>query len=267
MGDAQTIRLSRRKSFDEVAELYDRVRPTYPDSVFDDLITLTDIPDGGRILEIGCGTGQATRTLAERGYEIVCVELGERLAAVAQRRLMAFPNVEIVNAAFEIWEPARAEFDAVVAFTAFHWIDPDVRYAKPARLLARNGALAVVGTKHVLPIGGDEFWVEVQADYHAVVPSDENRPPPPPNEVADLSNEFEAAGFRSVAAGRHLWDVAYAADEYLSVLDTYSGNRALDAETRRRLFERIRARIMATSGRTVSKTYLATLTAGLRPSE
>jgi SAM-dependent methyltransferase len=263
--DAEATRRSRRESFEEVAELYDRARPGYPESVFDDLVELAGLADGGRVLEIGCGTGQATLSLAARGFEIVCVELGEGHAAIARRRLAAFPRVEIVNAAFETWEPARAEFDAVVAFTAFHWIDPDARYAKPERLLAPDGALAVVDTKHVLPSGGDEFWVAVQADYDAVAPSDQNRPPPHPVDVSDRSLEFEEAGFRSVSVRRHLWDLTYGADEYLAVLGTYSGHLALDPVTRRRLFERIHARIEAAPSRSVQKTYLATFTLGLRP--
>jgi SAM-dependent methyltransferase len=265
MGDAEAARRSRRKSFEEVAELYDRARPVYPDSVFDDIVQLAGLANGGHILEIGCGTGQATLPLAARGLEIVCVELGERLAAIARRKLAAFPSVEIVNAAFETWEPVRAEFDGVVAFTAFHWIDPEARYAKPARLLAPDGALTVVDTKHVLPSRGDKFWIEVQADYDAVVPSDRNRPPPHPDDVADRSVELEEAGFRSVSVRRHLWDVTCGSDEYVHLLDTYSGNRALDASTRGRLFERIHARIEAAPGRRVRKTYLATLTVGLRP--
>ena len=128
-----------------------------------------------------------------------------------------------------------------------------MRYAKPARLLAPDGALAVVDTKHVLPSGGDEFWVEVQADYDAVVPSDRNRPPPHPDDVSDRSLEFEAAGFRSVSVRRHLWDVTYGSDEYLGVLGTYSANLALDPGTRRSLFERIHARVEAAPGRTRSE--------------
>jgi SAM-dependent methyltransferase len=264
VGDAETTRRSRRKSFEDVAELYDRARPVYPESVFDDLFEL-GLAEGSRVLEVGCGTGKATLSLAARGLEVVCVELGADLAAIARRRLAAFPRVEIVNAAFETWEPKRAEFDGVCAFTAFHWIDPDARYAKPARLLAADGALAVVDTKHVLPSGGDEFWAEVQADYDAVVPSDENRPPPNPDDVSDRSLEFEEAGFRSVAVRRRLWDLTYGPDEYIGVLGTYSGNLALNPGTRRRLFERIHARIEAAPGGTVRKTYLATLTVGLRP--
>jgi 16S rRNA A1518/A1519 N6-dimethyltransferase RsmA/KsgA/DIM1 with predicted DNA glycosylase/AP lyase activity len=109
-----------RSTFEEVPELYDRARPGYPAQLFDDLIQLGDVPGGGRLLEIGPGTGQATLELAKRGYAVVGIELGQSLAAVARRKLAGFSKVEIIDADFEHWEPAAADFDAVVAFTAFH---------------------------------------------------------------------------------------------------------------------------------------------------
>jgi SAM-dependent methyltransferase len=154
-----------RTTFEEVPELYDRARPVYPPQIFDDLVALAGLSEDGRIVEIGCGTGQATLPLAERGFEIVCVELGAGLAAIARQKLGPFPKVEIVNALFETWEPSVGGFDAVVAFTAFHWIDPEVRFAKVARMLGEGGALAVVATQHVLTENGDRFWTDVQEDY------------------------------------------------------------------------------------------------------
>jgi SAM-dependent methyltransferase len=252
-----------RTTFDEVADLYDRARPTYPEQAFDDLAELAGLRPGSRVLEIGCGTGQATLPLAQRGFAIVCVELGEQLAAVAHRKLARFPAVEIVNACFEAWDAGDASFDAVVAFTAFHWIEPDVRYAKSASLLRDGGALAVVATKHVSPPGGDPFFAEVQEDYETVVPDDDKTKaggPLPPEAVGDLGDEIAASGrFRNVAARRYLWDVVYSADEYIAVLDTYSGHRALDHATRDRLYERIRRRIEQRPEQKVRKTYLATL--------
>jgi len=249
-----------RTMFEEVPELYDLARPIYPAQVFDDLVSLTGLARGARLVEIGCGTGQATLPLAERGFEIVCVELGEQLAGATRRKLTAFPNVEIVNAPFETWDPTEGGFDAVVAFTAFHWINPEVKFAKAARLLRDGGALAVVTTQHVSPDGGDPFWADVQEDYDTIVPSDDNRPPPRPDDVGDLGGEIEASGcFRNVAVRRYLWDVSYTADDYISVLDTYSGHRALHHETRQRLYERIHRRIEARPERQVRKTYLAIL--------
>ncbi len=182
--------------FDQVAELYDLARPGYPPELFDDLVDLAGLRARSRVLEIGCGTDQATIPLAVRGLDVVCVELGE--------------------------------------------------------------ALAVVGTQHVLPPGGDTFFVDVQGDYDAVAPDPENRPPAPPEAVGDLSREFAAGGrFGEVAVRRYVWDVAYTAGEYIDVLDTYSGHRAMDPETRERLYERIRSRIESRPAGRVRKSYLA----------
>src|SRR3954468_21406374 len=117
--------MERRLTFDRVAELYDRVRPTYPPELIDAVAAL-----GPRVLEIGPGTGQATRALADRGLDVTAVELGPNLAEVVRRNV---PEAHVVNEDFERWEPDHADFGVVAAFTSFHWLGPD-RYAKAARL-------------------------------------------------------------------------------------------------------------------------------------
>ena len=250
-----------RVTFDDVPELYDRARPLYPEQLFEDLRDLSGLPKHGRILEIGPGTGQATLPLAQAGYEIVGLELGEQLAAFARAKLSPFKNVAIITTPFESWDAGDDEkFDAVVAFTAFHWIDPALRFKRPAELLNPNGSLAVVTTQHVAPGGSDQFWSEVQEDYDAVDPSDDSRPPPQPEDVRDLSREIDESGyFKNIATRRYLWDVTYSADEYIAVLDTYSGHRSLEGSKREDLNERIRKRIEVRPDATVTKTYLATL--------
>jgi hypothetical protein len=54
---------SRRSAFEEVADLYDEVRPGYPDELIADALSLSQIPADGRILEIGCDPGNATGCL------------------------------------------------------------------------------------------------------------------------------------------------------------------------------------------------------------
>jgi trans-aconitate methyltransferase len=88
-----------------VAELYARARPRYPESVIDDVVELGGFVRGSRIVELGCGTGQATAAMAEGGLEITCVEVGPRLAEVARRELAHYPRVQVVNAGFEHWQP------------------------------------------------------------------------------------------------------------------------------------------------------------------
>ena len=169
----------------------------------------------------------------------------------------------MVNSDFETWQPAVGGFDAVLAFTAIHWIAPEVRYTKAASLLRDGGMLGVVSTEHVLPPDGDDFFLEVQEDYEVVVPDDPASHaggPTPPDTIPDLSGEIAASGrFRNVAGRRYVWDVVYTAQGYIDVLNTYSNHRALDDDTRERLLTRIRNRIEARPGGQVRKTYLAML--------
>src|SRR5262249_22515558 len=139
------------------------------------------------------------------------------------------PGAEIVVTEFENWEPEAAGFDAIVATAAYHWIDPEHRYAKPRALLKPGGALAVVHGHHVLPTGGDTLWAEVQEDYDAVVPHPDNEAPPTPEEIADeWGGEFRASGvFERVEERRHLQGLVYTADEYVDLLGTFSDNLAL----------------------------------------
>lgn len=227
-----------RETFGAVAEQYDRGRPPYPATVFDDLVELAGLGTGSRVLEIGPGPGNATVELARRGLAVTGVELSPELAEVARRKL---PEAEIVVADFERWEPSAADFDAVVAFTAFHWIAGGVRYSKPARLLRPGGALAVVHTHHVM--NDDPFWVESQADYEAVLPSPENFPPPPIEEKPWLAPD--SALFPTLEQRRYPDERTYSPDEYVALIATHSENIALPAGRREELFRRLRDRVAA----------------------
>lgn len=251
-----------RHTFGSVAELYDRARPTYPAAVFDDLAELAELEPGSRVLELGPGTGKATAELVRRGYSVTGIELSPDLAAIARRNV---PLAEIHVGDFESWEPHEAGFDAIVAFAAFHWIAPELRYTKPARLLRPGGALAAIHGPHVLPDDGDSFWVEVQEDYDAVVPHPDNRPPPPLEDAEGWTKEFRGAGvFERVEERRHLHALTYTADSYVAVLGTFSDNLALPADQREELFLRIHERIAARPNGTVTKHHLQVLTVGYR---
>ena len=250
----------RRTTFDEVAELYERVRPTYPDALIDDVVALARLQPRSRIVEIGCGTGKATLPLAGRGLRITCVELGSSLAAVAQRKLALFPGVEILVDDFETWTPRRTDYDGVVSFTAFHWIEPGVRYPKAAAVLREGGTIALAMLHHVLPEDADPFFLEAQEDYAAVGLG--GSPPGAPEAVEAFAEEIAASGlFRLAGERRYQWDVEYTADEYIDVISTYSENIATAEATRRKLFDRLRARI---GDRKIRQTYLATLDVGVR---
>jgi SAM-dependent methyltransferase len=248
----------RRATFDDVPELYDRARPVAPSGVLDDLVELAGLEPGARLVEIGCGTGQATEPLAERGFEIVAVELGEHMADFARRKLAAFPSVKIVTSSFEDWDPAGERFDAVVSFNAFHWVDPEIRYAKPAAMLRDGGALAVFGSAYVEHDHADPVWMALQEDYEAV--TGEIEPRLHVDALRDRSDEFREGGhFGDVTVRRYRWDIPFDADAYVGLVNTQSWHRTLADDARQELFTRIHRRIQAAPGQTISPTMAAVL--------
>ena len=251
-----------RDSFDEVPELYDRVRPGYPEAVFDYLVAVAGLGPRSRVLELGPGTGQATVTLARRGLAVTAVELGAGLAGVLRRNVAAFPAVEVVNAAFEEWEPAH-RFDAVVAATSWHWLDPAVRLHKIAGALRQGGAMAVSSTHHVA--GGDEgFFEAVQRCYETWMPGtpgDLRQPEASDVPQAD-ADELRRGDFAGVAVRRYERDLAYTTAEYRDLLLSYSGHRALDPAARQSLLGCIGELMDTRFGGRIAKRYLTELTVG-----
>jgi SAM-dependent methyltransferase len=132
------------EAFDDVAADYDRHRPTYPDGLVDRACEVAGIGSGDRVLEVGCGTGQLTRSLLARGLEVTAIEPGRRLLELAERNVRGAGRVEFVNARFEDSEVPSTHYDAVFAAASFHWIDPEISWEKAARLLAPGGTLALI---------------------------------------------------------------------------------------------------------------------------
>jgi len=247
-------RTTLARTFDEVAELYDRARPGYRPEVFDDLVALAGLRPGARVLESGPGTGQATRTLVERGFRVTALEPGTELAGVLRRNL---PQVDVVVSTFESWEP-DGEYDLVLAATSWHWVDPDVKYVKAAAV-AR--ALAVIGSQHVLPDDADPFFDEIQNVYEAIGEGHEG-PPPRPDDDHSVRGEIEASGaWARVETRRYLWVREYTADTYVDVLETYSGHRTMNESDRAHLYAEIRRRV---GDRRIRKHYLTTLDVATR---
>ena len=248
-GEAQELHLAR--TFDIASDLYQRARPEYPADLFEHLIAVAGLRVGDHLLEIGCATGKATLPLAERGFRITCVELGAQLAAVARRNLAGFPRVVIVDGRFEDWaNPTGERFDLVFAATAWHWIEPDVRYKKAAKVLRPGGHLAFWEAVHVFPEGGDPFFEEIQVVYDEI---GEGRPPgtvlPRPGKLGDRREEIEASGLFDLIDLRHFdWERTYDAEQYIDLLNTFSGHIAMEQWKRDRLYNEIRHRLAQRRG-------------------
>jgi SAM-dependent methyltransferase len=136
---------------------YDRARPDYPDRVYEILTTRCGLRPGAATVEIGPGTGLATRRLLALGADpLVAVEPDERLAAFLVSGLTVEGHrTEVHTEAFEDVELAPASFDLVVSATAFHWLNQPVALRKAGQLLRSGGWLA-----NWWNIFGNEFGVD-----------------------------------------------------------------------------------------------------------
>ena len=260
IGD-DAARLARARTFDEIAELYDRARLGYPEQLFDDLFSLAGIdPASAKMLEIGCGTGQATLPLARRGCQLLCIEMGPNLARLTRHKLEQFPDVEIVNARFEDWEPNGKKFDLVFAANSWHWMDPRLRYAKAAALLRPGGSLVFITSQHALPPGFDTFFADIQDCYEAIGVARLSWPPPPPDQVPDSREEIEQSGFfLDARAARYLSVHEFTADEHVTLMSTASDHRLMEPAKRDQLFSQMRRLIAARPGGRIRKDVLTIL--------
>ena len=237
-------RLSR--TFDAAAATYHQARPEYPDELYRDLVSACRLGPGARLLEIGAATGKATLPLARRGFRLTCVEQGAELSATAAARLAEYSNVEVFHAAFEDWVPRhQTPFDLVFAATAWHWIDPAVRYEKAWALLRPQGHLAFWAATHVLPDGGDAFFREIQDVYDEI---GKGLPPghrwPCPGELQNRVTEVESSGrFDVITVQEYVWEVMYDAMSYIALLETFSDHISMEPWQKSRLYGEIRRRL------------------------
>jgi SAM-dependent methyltransferase len=139
----ETLARSYGKVFNEIAVEYDRNRPAYPDALVDQACEVAGIGDGDRVLEIGCGTGQLTRSLLARGLCVTALEPGDQLIRVAENNLKDAGDVEFVHTRLEDVQLPRKSYKAVFSASAIHWVDPDLSWWKIADALAPNGTLAL----------------------------------------------------------------------------------------------------------------------------
>lgn len=131
----------RALSFGVVAEAYERFRPGYPAELFDMVLTYAGQPVR-TALEIGAGTGKATRLLAQRGIIVTATEPDGAMLAELRQHVPA--TVKTVQAAFEDLRPNES-YGLVYAAAALHWTDPEGRWSRMAALLEPGGVFASFG--------------------------------------------------------------------------------------------------------------------------
>lgn len=127
-----------------IADIYDEIRPSYPEGLIQDVISKTNLKLSDRLLEIGAGTGKATVQFGEKGFIIHAIEPGEDMAEILKSKCRNYPKVSLDVSTFEEWNfPDDEKYDLIYCAQAFHWLNTDIKYKKCYKLLKDDGYLVL----------------------------------------------------------------------------------------------------------------------------
>ncbi len=256
-----------QRNFDNQAEAYEASRPEYPRELYQDMLRYQPLDRTSQVLEIGLGSGKATKPVLETGCRLVGLEPGGSLAALARRRLRDYENLTLLEQVFQDYSGPDERFDLIYAATAFHWLPEDYGYRRVYRLLRPGGAFArfayhagpdrkrLALTEEVYKLYR-EHMNGGKGTYRPLCPEDGERLLAVPKSYGFEETEF------------HLYELEknFTAEEYLCLLRTYPDHMALDEEHRAKLFHGIYQAIERHGG-TMTVYYTVDLELARKPGE
>jgi SAM-dependent methyltransferase len=249
------------ESFGSDAERYDRTRPRYPDALVRRILAASPGPE---VLDVGCGTGIVARQLRDAGATVLGVEPDARMADVARR-----DGIPVEVATFEAWDPAGRLFDAVVAGTAWHWVDPVLGTARATEVLRPGGRLAVFWLVSEPPA---ELAHAFAGAYRRVVPDPPFTLPPTTGSTVDAvayqplftqaADGIRATGvFGEPEQWRFDEQRSYTRDEWLAQLPTSGALTRLSSDQLAEVLADVGAAIDTLGGRITVPTVTVAVTA------
>ncbi|MCP2731414.1 class I SAM-dependent methyltransferase [Limnofasciculus baicalensis] len=249
---------ARKNWYSQVADAYNKTRPSYPQQLITRAVELAKLPSDAILLEIGCGPGTATVTFAKLGFSMICLEPSQKACQLAQENCTPYPKIEIVNTTFEEWNLEIERFDAVLAATSFHWVSPEIGYAKAAGALKDKGYLIFLW--NLTPQPDYEVYQLLHEVYQTHAPSlarYEDRESQEKSLINTGKPMIESGYFQDLLSEHISCKVTYSIDDYLALLSTLSPYIALEDKQRDRLFAGLREKLERHCGKTIEISYIS----------
>lgn len=227
--------MERKASFNTVVDDYAAARPLYPEAMFDELVWLARLGNTSRTLEVGCGTGQATLPMLQRGIPVTAVELGENLAAHVRQKFAGFSMFNVVNCPFEDFA-GESGYDLVFSASAFHWVGPEKGLPKVHSLLKTGGWFVMMWNNREESIKETPLGQAIDNVYSDLLPVRRNAREAITNCVTGLAT---SPLFTPLLRLEMPFNLIYTTTEYIRLLGTYSDHILMDPVIREELYARI----------------------------
>ena len=245
---------SQSRVFGEVAEIYHRYRPEYPDRLFEWILATCETSTSDLVIDVGCGTGKASAPLLEQGFEVLGLEPDPAMAEIALRELGRFGLFSVDESTLEEWVTTERHAGVIIAGQSWHWTNPDTRFQRAASLLKPGGWLCVFWNRP--EDGQHEFDAATDLIYAELAPEFDDKPFAVrlPGSKAAISaetpdEEISISGlFGPVQQFEFEWEMAISTDHHVQNLRTQSDHRMLATETRNELLRRVAEVIDACGG-------------------
>ncbi len=232
--------MERGRTFDAAAAAYDAHRSGYPSQLFSDLIAMAKLKPGNRVLEVGCGSGQATAGFAAEGFDVTGVDPGASLLALARAKFVESETVRFEMASFEEWERGKRQYELVAAAQSWHWVRSDVGFAKAADALSPTGSIAIFG--HT-PTWSAELINRLEPAYARWASTIWGQPPEawylPNGPIPDLIGASRRFG--PVERRDYKWRRSYTAASFAAYLMTRSDHLLMPSAHREELLSKVRS--------------------------
>jgi ubiquinone/menaquinone biosynthesis C-methylase UbiE len=232
--------------FDKAVLNYEKRRPNYGTELFKDVIKYAEISMDKSLLEVGCGTGQATEHFLKTNCKVTAVELGENLASYTKEKFKNYDNLNIIRSPFEDYDCEDNKFDMLYSATAFHWIPDEIGYKKAYRIIKSGGTIALFWNRPFLNDKNNPLHQKIQSIYRKLLPHWSYRAARNEDKESAYSrikNNIEQNGFTDIEFKLYHNTRKMTGVEYIELLSTYSDHIALENSIQSILFNDIRTAI------------------------
>lgn len=240
-------------TFDTVASIYEKFRPGYTDELYEMIFNYITLNESCYAVEIGIGGGQATLPFLKTGCNLTAVESGEQFSELCKEKFKEYPNFSIVTNKFEDMNFLDNTYDLVYSASAFHWVPENIGYTKVFSMLKSGGVFARFANHPYCAKDNLSLSEEIDRIYGEYYYKFYNKK----QEVLTEYNEKQAIQRAKIAEKYGFVDIKYAlfhrtrtfsANEYSTLLGTYSDHIAIEESIRKEFFSKIEDAINSHGG-------------------